>query len=264
MTIFFYNSRYYENRKILFAPLAGVVESIFMQPFDTIKVLRQSNQYNGLKPLLHNPSLLYKGLTPFTGQMFVKYFLRFSTFEIMKSKNNNFFHNFGAGIIAGTIESLFITPFELVKTNLQTTCHKKPLICIQNIIKEKGYIGLYRGYITTCIRQSTNQAFNFSVYYKLRTLFVKDNEKPSLIKIVLSSLISSSIGPIITNPVDVLKTRFMNPKYKYKSIFSAIRDIVKKEGIQTFFKGLELRLFRVCGGQIITFTVIENLIYYTN
>lgn len=263
MTIFFYNSKYYEHRKIIFAPIAGVVESICMQPLDTIKVLKQSNQYTNFNPFYKKPSLLYKGLTPFTGQMFTKYFLRFTTFELLKSKNDNFFHNFSAGICAGVVESLFITPFELVKTNLQTTRQNKPLTCIKNIIRDKGIIGLYRGYMTTCLRQSINQSFNFSVYYKLRNFFIKQDEKPHLIKIALASIISSSIGPIITNPIDVLKTRYMNPKYKYKSILEAIKQILEKEGVKTFYKGLNLRLLRVCGGQIITFVVIENLIYYT-
>lgn len=264
MTIFFYNSSYYyENRKIFFAPLAGIVESICMQPFDTIKVLKQSNQYNGLKQFKNNPFELYKGLTPFTGQMFVKYFLRFTTFEMLKSKNNDFFHNFSAGIMAGTIESLFITPFELIKTNLQTTKEKKPILCIKNIVQQKGFLGLYRGYMTTCMRQSINQGFNFSVYYKLKEIIMGENEKLNLYKIVLCSLISSSLGPIITNPIDVLKTRYMNPKYEYSNIFKAIKDIKKNEGMGAFFKGLNLRLFRVCGGQVITFLVIENLMYHT-
>lgn len=265
MTIFFFNNpKYYENRKIIFAPIAGIVESIFMQPLDTIKVLKQSNQYSSFHPFIKNPQLLYKGLTPFTGQMFTKYFLRFTTFELLKSKDNNFVHNFLAGICAGTVESLFITPFELVKTNLQTTKQNKAMICIKNIIKTNGLKGLYRGYMTTCFRQSINQSFNFSVYYKLRNLFIKNEQKPNFMKIAIASMISSSIGPIITNPIDVLKTRYMNPKYKYNSILDAVKQILEKEGIETFYKGLNLRLLRVCGGQIITFTVIENLIYYTN
>jgi solute carrier family 25 citrate transporter 1 len=265
MTIFFYNSSYYyDNRKIFFAPLAGIIESFFMQPFDTIKVLKQSNQYTNINQFKNRPLDLYKGLMPFTGQMFIKYFLRFSTFELLKSKNNNFFHNFSAGIVAGNIESLFITPFELVKTNLQTTKEKNPISCVKNIISQNGILGMYRGYMATSMRQSINQGFNFSVYYKLRDIIVdNDDKKIQLHKIVLCSLISSSIGPIITNPLDVLKTRYMNPKYKYNSVINAVNDIINSEGYGAFLKGLNLRLFRVCGGQIITFLVIENLMYYT-
>jgi hypothetical protein len=260
----YYTINYYDNRKILFGPIAGIVESICMQPLDTMKVLKQSNQYTSFYDLIKKPKYLYKGLTPFTSQMFVKYFLRFTAFEMFKSKNDNIKQNFLAGIGAGFTESLFITPFELIKTNLQTTQNKSPLVVIKNIYNEKGIFGLYRGFSTTAIRQCTNQAFNFSIYYKLRTLFIKEDERPNMLKIIASSLFSSSIGPILTSPIDTLKTRFMNPKYNYNSIFEAIKDVIKNEGIQSFYNGISFRLIRVCGGQAITFCVVENLLYYTN
>lgn len=259
----YYSINYYDNRRILFAPIAGVVESICVQPLDTMKVLKQSNQYTSFPQLIQNPRFLYKGFTPFTTQMFVKYFLRFTAFEIFKSKNGNILHNFMAGIGAGFTESLFITPFELIKTNLQTTNNKKPISVIKNLYKERGLKGLYRGFSSTAIRQCTNQAFNFSIYYKLRELIIKEGEKPNIFKIVSSTLISSSIGPIMTSPIDTVKTRFMNPKYTYKNNFEAFKDIVKNEGVHVLYKGLGYRLLRVCGGQAICFTVMENLLYYT-
>ena len=84
----YYSINYYDNRKMLFGPIAGIIESIAMQPLDTMKVLKQSNQYTSFRELTKNPKTLYKGLTPFTSQMMVKYFLRFTTFEVFKSKNN--------------------------------------------------------------------------------------------------------------------------------------------------------------------------------
>ena len=260
----YYSFNYYDNRRILFGPIAGIVESICMQPLDTMKVLKQSNQYTNFSTHIKEPRTLYKGFTPFTSQMFIKYFLRFTAFELFKSKNDAMLQNFGAGICAGFVESLFITPFELVKTNLQTTKNKYPISVIKDLYSSNGIKGLYRGFSTTCIRQSTNQAFNFSVYYKLRQLFLEKNKKPDMIKIAFISLFSSSIGPLLTSPIDTIKTRFMNPKYKYNNIIEAFKDIKKNEGIKGFYNGINFRLVRVCGGQIITFLVVENLLYYTN
>jgi solute carrier family 25 S-adenosylmethionine transporter 26 len=261
------NYDYYENRRLFFGPIAGIVEAVTMQPLDTIKVLKQSNQYNGVFHHLKEPKNLYKGLTPFTVQMFIKYSLRFSTFELLKSKEDKFFHNFSAGVAAGFIESLFVTPFELVKTNLQTTNNKNPLAVVKNLYQNNGvngvFKGLYRGFNTTAIRQCTNQSFNFSVYYKIRNSLIDINDKPSLSQIIFATSISSSIGPILTNPVDVLKTRYMNPKYNYGKIGNAFSDIIKNEGVHVLYKGLGIRLFRICGGQIITFSIVENLMYYT-
>jgi hypothetical protein len=56
----------------------------------------------------------------------------------------------------------------------------------------------------------------------------------------------------------------MNPKYNYKNILEAFRDIMQNEGTKAFYKGIDVRLMRVCGGQAVTFCVVENLLYYTN
>jgi hypothetical protein len=254
-----------KNKRLLFGPVAGVVESLFVYPIDTLKVLKQSNQYFGMKSILINdPKSLYKGFTPFTSQMFLKYFLRFTVFEIFKSTNDNVLENFRAGACAGFTESFFITPFELIKTQLQTSKKHNPTTVIKELLQDKGILGLYKGFASTCMRQSINQGINFSLYYKLRKEYINEKEKPSNLKICSIVLFSSSLGPILTSPIDTIKTRFMNPNYKYKSIKEAIVDIKTKDGIKGFYKGLVLRILRVSGGQMITFMVIENLLYYTS
>lgn len=256
-----------DSKKYLYGPIAGIVESIAMQPFDTLKVLKQSNQYSGLRHILYNnPLQLYKGLTPFTTQMFVKYFLRFTTFELFRSKNDSLIDNFKAGFCAGSVESFFITPFELVKTHLQTSNENKVLNLLKSMYRTSGIQGFYRGFTPTLFRQGINQGVNFSLYYYLRKNFMEENERPNIVKICLFSLTSSSIGPIITSPLDTIKTRLMNPKYNksdsYSSILSSFNKIKNKEGYKAFYKGIEYRLFRVCGGQVITFIIIENLNFY--
>ena len=256
-----------KKRRMIFGPVGGMVEAMVMQPFDTIKVRRQSNQYIGLGPTIRKFGIsnLYKGLTPFMGQMGVKYALRFSTFELLRGKGNNFGQNFAAGVTAGCVESLFITPFELIKTNLQTRDSlTDPLLAINRIRNINGVKGLYRGFLTTCMRQSINQGFNFTIYMGLRHKIIKEGEKPSIPKIMGAALISGSIGPLVNNPCDVIKTRYMNPGFnnKYTGIVDCFTKILKTEGVGSLYKGIGLRLFRVSCGQAITFSVVEQLSHY--
>ena len=151
----------YEKRKILFGSIAGITEALIMQPIDTLKVLRQSNQ--PLPNFIKNPSHYYKGITPFVSQMSVKYTLRFTAYETLKGET--FSRNFLAGIAAGFTESLFITPFELVKTNLQTTNENRPTEVVKNIIKLKGISGLYRGFFSTFL----SLTFECSIWRRLVT-----------------------------------------------------------------------------------------------
>jgi len=258
-----------KTKRMMFAPIAGMLEASIMQPFDTIKVLKQSQQYNGLVNLQKTQGLkyLYKGLTPFMGQMFVKYQLRFTTFELLRGDGKNNYRNFMAGITAGFVESLFITPFELIKTNLQTRGSlTDPFTAINRITNNNNLLGLYRGFGATCVRQCSNQGSNFTTYMFLRDKIIKKDEKPNLGKVVVSGLISGSVGPILNNPFDVVKTRYMNPAFnnKYSSISNTIKTIIKEEGIKSLWKGVGLRIFRVGGGQAITFTTIEQLSYLSD
>lgn len=252
-----------KKNKIVYGSIAGLTEAVIMQPLDTIKVLKQSNQYSGFLPTLkqNGPTFFYKGLTPFMFQMTTKYALRFSVFELLRGKDNSMFKNYCAGLFAGVAESAFITPFELIKTNLQTTTTKNPLVVCKNLYSSNGIKGLYRGFGMTCFRQSINQASNFTVYHEIRKKIIKDDVNPSFYKFTLAGFVSGSIGPLLNNPFDVVKTRYMNPSYnsKYNNPYHALKDIFKTEGPLTLYKGLGLRIIRVAGGQSIVFSVIELL-----
>ena len=111
-----------KNIKLASSMVAGATEAVCMQPLDTIKVLKQSNQYNGLFNTIktHGVGRLYKGLSPFIFQRSFTYLLRFGTFEKLKDPNNSYLGNLRAGIIAGAMK-VPSQPFELIKTNLQTS-----------------------------------------------------------------------------------------------------------------------------------------------
>jgi len=254
------------NVRIFSGICGGLTEAFIMQPIDTIKVLKQSNQYKGINYLVKNKKIgsLYHGLSPFVLQMGVKYTLRFYTFQTFK--NNTNFGTIISGALAGIVESTFITPFELLKTNAQTTNNNNLIQNIKYNINKNGFRSLYRGFYTTCFRQSINQASNFTVYYKIREKIIKENENPNLFKIMIAGMFSGSIGPLLNNPFDVIKTRYMNPLYdnKYNSIFDAGKQIIKHEGIPTLYKGIGLRIIRVGGGQGIVFSISEWLININN
>ena len=58
-----------------------------------------------------------------------------------------------------------------------------------------------------------NQALNFTVYQEIRKKIIKENERPDIFKVMAAGFFSGSLGPLLNNPFDVIKTRYMNPKY---------------------------------------------------
>jgi solute carrier family 25 citrate transporter 1 len=77
-------------------------------------------------------------------------------------------------------------------------------------------------------------------------------------------LISGAVGPFFNAPIDTIKTRIQQtPAIPGKSSLSHIMtittDMLGKEGVRSFYKGITPRVMRVAPGQAVTFTVYEFL-----
>lgn len=257
-----------ENKvKWYYGPIAAYYESMIMHPIETLKVIKQSDRNINIKNYMKNKNFihLYKGYLPFLSGMVVKYGIRFSAISKLKDhfNSNDIRTNFFCGIISGFSETIFTTPFELIKTRQQTDKTKRGYIStIKNIYEQKGLKSFYRGYLSTSIRQSINQSLNLSVYYGIRN---REDWKITPLNTMFLGMFSGSCGPIVNNSFDVVKTRFMNKKYnlKYKTMKCAFKDIIKNEGIiYLMTSGLGLRILRVGVGQAIVFNIIEKLVEY--
>lgn len=229
---------------------------------------------------------LYKGLGAVITGIVPKMAIRFSSFESFKGMLANKETGktsptgiFFAGLAAGVTEAvLVVNPTDVVKIRLQAQHHsmadpadapkyRNALHCAFTIVREEGVRVLYRGVILTALRQSTNQAVNFTAYTELKAYAAKlqpqYDELPSYQHMVLG-LISGALGPLSNAPIDTIKTRMQ--REKATSGESAIarvsrisRNLIQKEGFLAFYKGITPRVMRVAPGQAVTFAVYEQV-----
>jgi len=186
---------------------------------------------------------------------------------------------FAAGLASGLTEAVVIvTPAEVCKIRLQSQynslmdpsqlARKKYTNVAQTattIIREEGFGALYKGIIPTMMRQGCNQAVNFTAYntFKREALSRQNKvELPHYQSLILGG-ISGGFGPVINNPLDVVKTRMQKQvikpgkNTKYTGIFQAIGLIAREEGYFALWKGITPRLMRIMPGQAITFMTYE-------
>ncbi|KAJ3131885.1 hypothetical protein HK100_005915 [Physocladia obscura] len=227
---------------------------------------------------------LYKGLGAVLGGIIPKMAIRFSSFEFYKEqmadKNTGSISSAGiflAGLGAGVTESiLVVTPMDVIKIRLQAQRHSMtdPLDipkyrnaphCAYVMIKEEGFASLYKGVALTALRQSTNQAANFTVYSflknKLEVAQGNENTLPAY-QHLLMGFISGACGPLFNAPIDVIKTRIQkNPSKErgWTRFVTITSGILKNEGWTAFYKGTTPRVLRVAPGQAITFMVYERV-----
>ncbi|KAI8609491.1 mitochondrial carrier domain-containing protein [Chytriomyces sp. MP71] len=225
---------------------------------------------------------LYKGLGAVLGGIIPKQAIRFSSFEyykgLMADKATGKISSGGiflAGLGAGVTESIMVvTPMDVIKIRLQAQRHsmadpldvpkyRNAVHCAFVMIREEGPGSLYKGVALTALRQSTNQAANFTVYNALKTYLTErqgnDKGLPSY-QTAAIGLLSGACGPLFNAPIDVIKTRVQKNPSKEKGwtrFLQVTSGILKNEGWMAFYKGTTPRVLRVAPGQAITFMVYE-------
>ncbi|WFD24729.1 Mitochondrial succinate-fumarate transporter [Malassezia equina] len=279
--------------------IAGFAEAITCHPLDTIKVrmqLSRKGRGTGERPRgffatgahivrRESPLGLYKGLGAVLAGIVPKMAIRFMSFEQYKgflanketgvtSAQGVFF----AGLLAGITEAVaVVNPMEVVKIRLQAQQHsladpmEKPRYhnaahALYTIVREEGFLTLYRGVALTAARQATNQAANFTAYQELKALAQRlqgTKDLPSY-ETATIGLISGALGPFSNAPIDTIKTRIQRAtkvegETAIGRVMKVAREMFAQEGVSAFWKGITPRVARVAPGQAVVFTIYEKV-----
>ncbi|KAL9247031.1 hypothetical protein vseg_020502 [Gypsophila vaccaria] len=280
--------------KAVSGSIGGIMEAACLQPIDVIKTRLQLDRSGAYKGILHcgttvahteGVRALWKGLTPFSTHLTLKYALRMGTNAVLQSafKDSHtgaithparLLSGFGAGVLEALV---IVTPFEVVKIRLQQQRglspellkYKGPIHCAGTIIREEGILGLWAGASPTVMRNGTNQAAMFTAKNMFDNVLWKKHEGDGKVLLPWQSMISGflagTVGPICTGPFDVVKTRLMAQSksggdMKYTGMIHAIKTIYAEEGLRALWKGLFPRLMRIPPGQAIMWAVSDQVI----
>mmetsp|Transcript_5121 Transcript_5121/g.10787 ORF Transcript_5121/g.10787 Transcript_5121/m.10787 type:complete len:295 (+) Transcript_5121:154-1038(+) len=262
--------------------IAGGVETVTVWPMEFIKTQLQLSSpanplpYNsmssGLRWTVQNNGFLglYRGLAPTLIGSVPKAGIRFGlNAEIkgrLKDKDGKLTpgKNFVAGLGAGVSEALIIVaPVETVKTK----CIDMNLPFLQGmkkIIATEGIGGLYQGAAATAMKQGSNQGLRFmwfNEYKKFMTSSGYSNpEKPNPLINLLGGMSAGCFSTLGNNPFDVVKTRMQGANSsQYSSTLDCFSQILKKEGVMGYYKGVGPRLMRVVPGQGVIFMSFEGI-----
>lgn len=144
---------------------------------------------------------------------------------------------FVAGLLSGLTEAiLVVTPAEVCKIRMQSQYHslmdpsqmkqakyKNVVQTAALVVKEEGLGALYKGVVPTMLRQGCNQAVNFTIYNYSKKQIINWKRKKAEEKMGVGNVmgevtldhwqslllggLSGGMGPLVNNPLDVVKTR---------------------------------------------------------
>ena len=267
---------------------AGACSTTLLYPLDLVKVRFQADTrvermpgvvqaassvirreglrslFNGLSPALLGSALSWGGF--------------FYFYERFKPEKAGALNHAIASIQSGACMVFLTNPVWLVKTRLQlqrneTTRvpYKGILDAFTRIVKEEGWLALYRG-ILPALFLTSHGAVQFVVYEKLKELRPPSTDAGRSEALVYGG-VSKLAAATATYPYQVVKTRvqqrYPNTNSNFKGNLPAgeiartlrcVGDTYRIEGLRGFFKGCWPNALRVAPSAALTFWTYEVVV----
>lgn len=178
-----------------------------------------------------------------------------------------------AGAVAGGLAASLGSPFNLIKTRLQShsahfaTGHQhgypSTMAAIQRIWTTEGLWGFYRGVSASVIRTTAGSAAQLSSYEWAKSVIARElNVRPDLASVHLASALVGGIWAcLVMNPFDVIMTRLYNQKGStlYRGVLDCGWRTVQQEGVLALWKGLAPHFVRVGPHTVLTLVLLEQV-----
>lgn len=174
-----------------------------------------------------------------------------------------------SGAIAGSMTAIASNPIWIANTRMTISKSKKSTLrVIWEIIEKDGFLTLFNGLKPALILVS-NPIIQYTVYEQLRNIVLKVQKR----KILSPSwaFILGAIGKLtatsLTYPYITLKTRMhlLNKENESgnSSMFSLMKDIIKKDGITGLYHGIGIKLVQSILTAAFLFFFKEGLILWS-
>ncbi|XP_035693693.1 solute carrier family 25 member 48-like [Branchiostoma floridae] len=189
-----------------------------------------------------------------------------------------------AACFAGFVQAFVACPIELVKIRLQSQTHRigvkgvgsngiiqgahpnmvaayrGPFDCIGCIIRQDGFLGIYRGLSSLILRDVPGYAFYFIFYAMTCDLLRPSNGELGPVQFMLAGSVAGLATWASCSPMDVIKSRLQADgvhQKKYKGIIDCTVRSWREGGPKVLFRGLGVNLLRSIPVNATTFLVYE-------
>lgn len=176
-----------------------------------------------------------------------------------------------AGVAGGTLSTLAVHPFDLLKIRLSVNDGKegRPLYrglrhAARSIWRTEGIRGFYQGVTPNCIGSGTAWGLYF-VFYNATKTWMNDGDSTihlGPVKHMQAAIQAGMLTLVFTNPIFVVKTRmclrYGNVDGEYGSFPRAMAFLYRSEGIRGFYKGFVPGLIGTSHGAV-QFMVYEEM-----
>ncbi|XP_048165506.1 calcium-binding mitochondrial carrier protein Aralar1 [Corvus hawaiiensis] len=175
-----------------------------------------------------------------------------------------------AGGCAGASQVIFTNPLEIVKIRLQVAGEitTGPRVSALSVIKDLGFLGLYKGAKACFLRDIPFSAIYFPVYAHSKMMFADESGHVGGLNLLAAGAIAGVPAASLVTPADVIKTRLQVAaragQTTYSGVIDCFRKILMEEGPSALWKGAGARVFRSSpqfGVTLVTYELLQRWFY---
>lgn len=211
---------------------------------------------------------------------------RLGLYEVLKEKLSNdenggfsVVKKVGAGLIAGAVGAAIGNPADVAMVRMQADGRLPALQrrnyagvtdALRQMVKQEGVQVLWCGSSLTIQRAMVVTAAQLATYDQAKESILQRRMLPDgLPTHVAASCTAGLVASIASNPIDVIKTRFMNMKVDatgtpaYRGALDCAVKAVRAEGVLALYKGFLPTVMRQGPFTIVLFVTLEEIRHLT-
>jgi len=188
------------------------------------------------------------------------------------NSNTDFWKSFGtkltSGGLAGAVANTICYPFDFARTRLASDLQTgKPQFkgitdCIVTTVKNQGIVGLYTGWVVTCMGAFVYRAGQLGCFKQIQDSnpYQKDKGTLGAVSSFIAVTIARTVVMPFNYPFDTVRRRMMLGSEKaielrtYKGSWDCFKSVWAKEGLKGMYEGMGPELFRGIGGSLVVVT----------
>lgn len=243
------------SQKVLSGGSSRAVAQAVLYPVDALRTLAQTRDGRTLADV--GTKALVRGC--FTTSSFALFqgALQFGIFGIVSDR----YGPVVASAMGAAGSCLVSVPQEVIKQRLVTGVYSSFRQAVATIWKTEGPLGFYSAWRPTVSRNVPFVITTFTTMDFMKKRLLKDRDAAELTTIenLVVGMGSALVGGIVTQPIDVVKTRMMtqaaSTAVPYASALDCIVTVAKEEGWRKLYSGFGQRSVYMCGLWGITFAM---------
>ena len=177
------------------------------------------------------------------------------------------------GATSGIGASFVLTPIELVKTRMQIQgqageklLYSSTVDCVKQLIRNEGFLSLWRGITATACRDVPGLASYFTIYNYFKLKYSTKTPSGHLVMPVSVQIFAGGFAGvlswIVSLPPDIIKSRLQvqDSKLKlYNGFWDCVIKSYRQEGILVFYRGIGPALVRAFPVNATIFFVFDGV-----